>query len=83
MGGVVSRYNAEPAPEFCGLSLTRGMSRATGVRGWPAKQARRTLTRSPQAAIEIRAGSVVKVRDTSRDTVSLCKILKFCHFLPS
>lgn len=29
MGGVVSRYNAEPAPEFCGLLLTRRMSSAT------------------------------------------------------
>lgn len=32
MGGMVSWYNAETSPEFCGLSLTRGMASATGFR---------------------------------------------------
>ncbi len=31
MGGMVSWYNAETGPEFCGLSLTRGMASATGL----------------------------------------------------
>lgn len=30
MGGMVSWYNAETGPEFCGLSLTRDMANATG-----------------------------------------------------
>lgn len=44
-------------------------------------QAKRALARSARQTAELRAAPVVKVRDTSRDTMSRCKILKYCHFL--
>lgn len=71
MGGVISWYNTETAPEFCGLLLTRGMSSATGFEAdRPSRLGVRSLDHPKQ---QLKFAPVLSRRsETHRETPCPC-----------